>query len=240
VTALSPDVAVRLQGVRKRYRSREIGVAHGVREVEALAGVDLSLARGECAAVVGPNGAGKTTLLRLVAGVTRPTAGTVTTRWPVVGMLGPAASLHDELSARENVVLGAAFHGVRRREALAMADGVIAYAEVTDAADVCVRHFSDGMRYRLAFSLALHLPHAVLLSDEAFAHADAAFREKMTDSVRERLAHGEAALVTSHDPAAFRGLATRAVRLEAGRVVDDGALHEVLRRSDPREAEATA
>jgi lipopolysaccharide transport system ATP-binding protein len=230
--SLAEGVAVRLEGVGKRYASREVsrgpGRRRGWRVVEAVAGVDLEVRRGECVALVGGNGAGKTTLLRLVAGVTAPSAGTVLVRGRPVALLGPAAAFHLDLSARENVVLGAAFHGTPRREALGLVDAVLEDAELREAADVPAKHMSDGMRFRLAFALAMRLPHEVLLCDEAFATADASYRARAYAEMRRRLDRGEAVLVATHDRAVAVALCDRAVRLDAGRIQSQGPTREVL------------
>ena len=228
---MGPEDAIRLERVVKRYATREVshapGQPRGVRAVEALAGVTLSVRRGEAVALVGANGAGKTTLLRLVAGVTRPSEGTVSVRGRVLALLGPSAAFNGELSARENVVLGSAFHGVARRAALASVARVLEAAGLVGAADIPVKHMSDGMRFRLAFALALELPHEVLLCDEAFSAADAEFRERSYAEIRRRVAAGAALLLASHERAIGVALADRAIRLEGGKVVAQGAPAEL-------------
>ena len=224
---LPDDVAVRFEGVSKGYATREVshapGTRRGVRVVLALSGVTLDVKRGEIVALVGENGAGKTTLLRLVAGVARPTEGTVSVRGRVLALLGPSAAFHFDLSARENIVLGSAFHGVSRRAALASVPAILDSAGLREAADVPAKHMSDGMRFRLGFTLALHLPHEVLLCDEAFASADAEFRERAYAEVRRRAAAGTTVLLASHEAAVAAALAVRTVRLSAGRVVSEGS-----------------
>jgi ABC-type polysaccharide/polyol phosphate transport system ATPase subunit len=238
--SLPPDVAVRFEGVSKRYRTREVsraeGARRGWRSVEALRGVDLEVRRGESVALVGRNGAGKTTLLRLVAGVAAPSEGRVLARVPVVGLLGAVAGFHADLSSRENAVLAAAFHGVPRRPARADLGAVLDYAGLAEVADVPAKHLSDGMRLRLALSVALHLPHAVLASDEGLAAADEAFRRRVEGSIRERREAGAAVLLATHDAETVRRLASRAVLLAEGRVEDDGAPDRVLGRYGAGEA----
>jgi len=229
---LPPDVALRADGLGKGYRTREVshaaGARRGWRTVEALTGVSFEVGRGECVAVVGRNGAGKTTLLRILMGVLVPSAGVVEIRTPVVGMLGAAASFHPDLSARENAILSGAFQGFPRRAMQARMDELLAFAGLTEAADVPVRYFSDGMRVRLAFALSLRFPQAVLLGDEALAAADARFRSIVEDAIRERLAAGGAVVLASHDASTVRALATRTVWLSAGRVHRDGPTADVL------------
>ena len=229
---LDAGLALRTDGLGKRYRTREVshaaGDRRGWRDVEALAGVTFEVARGECVAVVGRNGAGKTTLLRILMGVVAPTEGRVAIRTPVVGMLGAAASFHPDLSGRENAILSGAFQGIPRREMRSRMDRVLAFGELADAADVPVRYFSDGMRVRLAFALALAFPQAVLLGDEALAAADARFRATVEASLRARLEAGGAVVLASHDSATVAALASRTVWLAQGRVLRDGPTREVL------------
>jgi lipopolysaccharide transport system ATP-binding protein len=226
------DVAVRLDLVSKRYVSTEVshapGAVRGTRTVDALDRVSLTVRRGEALALVGPNGAGKTTLLRIVAGVTRPSSGVVAVRGPVVALLGPAAAFHVELSARENVVLAAAFHGVPRRAALASVSRVLDAAGLSDSADIAIKHMSEGMRVRLAVSTALSLRAEVLLHDEALASADAEFRERATALLKARLAAGCALLLASHDAPLVISTTQRAVRLEHGKIVAEGLSKDVL------------
>ncbi|HVG93666.1 MAG TPA: ABC transporter ATP-binding protein [Planctomycetota bacterium] len=230
--SLPEDLALRAQALTKHYRTREVshaaGNRRGWRTVEALAGVSLDVARGECVAVVGSNGAGKTTLLRLLMGVLVPTGGEVSIRTPVVGMLGAAASFHPDLSARENAILSGAFQGIRRRHMQPRIPDLLAFADLTEAADVPVRYFSDGMRVRLAFALALDFPQAVLLGDEALAAADARFRATVETALRRRVEGGGAVVLASHDPATVRNLASRTVWLAEGRIRRDGPTLEVL------------
>jgi ABC-type polysaccharide/polyol phosphate transport system ATPase subunit len=229
---LPPDVAIRVEGLGKRYRAREVshaaGAARGWREVAALEDVSLDVARGECVAIVGPNGAGKTTLLRILMGVVAPTEGRVFLRTPVVGLLGAAASFHPDLSARENAIVSGAFQGVRRPRMQARMAEVLRVAGLTEAADLPVRFFSDGMRVRLAFALALHLPQAVLLGDEALAAADEAFRHEVESRLRAGLEAGQAVVLASHDPETVRHLAPRTIWLDRGRIQGDGPTGEVL------------
>jgi ABC-type polysaccharide/polyol phosphate transport system ATPase subunit len=223
---LPREVAIHCEGVVKRYATREVshapGTPRGVRALAALDGVTLTVRRGTSLALLGPNGAGKTTLLRLIAGVARPTEGSVWVRGRVMAMLGPSAAFHLELSARENVALGSAFHGVGRRAALALVGPVLESAGLVEAADVAIKHMSEGMRFRLAFSLALHLPHEILLCDEAFAPADEAFRAQAYAEIRRRVEAGTTFVLATHEPSIAIALAETAVRIEAGRVVARG------------------
>jgi ABC-type polysaccharide/polyol phosphate transport system ATPase subunit len=233
--SLPDDVGVRLTRATKRYVSREVSHAPGRRrglvETVALQDVSLSVRRGESLGILGPNGAGKTTLLRLVAGVTAPTQGTVEVRGPVVGLLGASAGFQWSMSARENAILTAAFHGTSRRESLGRMAEVLAYADLAEHADLPISRYSDGMRFRLGFSIAIHLPHRAFVSDEALATADAAFRRRAHESLRADQRGGGVLLVASHDIESLLALTDRACRLEAGRVADEGDTAAVLGRA---------
>jgi ABC-2 type transport system ATP-binding protein len=135
-----------------------------------------------------------------------------------------------DLSPRENAVLASAFHGTSRRETLGRMGAILDYAGLREVADVAAKHLSDGMRLRLALSVALHLPHRVLVSDEGLATADAEFLRQVEETMAARRRAGVAVLVASHDPETVRRVADRAVLLDEGAVADDGPAGPVLDR----------
>lgn len=203
--------------------------------VAALRGVDLDVEAGECVLLVGPNGAGKSTLLRTLAGLVRPTRGTVTVagrdlwRDPsarrAVGFLSHHAFVYDDLTARENLRFAAALHGLDGVES--RIDAALDAAGLTRRADATVAGFSRGMLQRLAIARAtLHDP-ALLLLDEPFTGLDA----PAGDALRERLAAlraGRALVCVTHEPSELWTLASRVVVLVGGRVVLDAPRPESL------------
>ena len=171
----------------------------------------LQVARGESIAVMGRNGAGKSTLLALIAGVIRPSTGTVTVNGRVSPLLELGAGFHPELTGRDNVMLNGVLLGLRRAEVAARMDRIVAFAELADSIDEPVRTFSTGMIARLGFSVAAHLDPEILLIDEVLAVGDTAFQAKCVEKIRDFQRRGVTIVFVSHELAQIRELCDRAV-----------------------------
>ena len=176
-----------------------------------LSDFSLQVARGESIAVMGRNGAGKSTLLALIAGVIRPTTGTVTVSGRVSPLLELGAGFHPELTGRDNVMLNGVLLGLRRAEVAARMDRIVAFAELTDSIDEPVRTYSTGMTARLGFSVAAHLDPEILLIDEVLAVGDTAFQAKCIEKIREFRRRGVTIVFVSHELKHIRELCDRAV-----------------------------
>lgn len=238
-------LVVQLSGVSKRFLIRE-NAAHSLKEhavalvqpsrrertrdLWALRDVTLDIRAGEAVAFMGRNGSGKSTLLRLVAGITTPTSGTVLVRREArIGtLIELGIGFHVELSARDNVYLNAAIHGLTQPEIDAIYPAVMAYAGLLPFEDQPVKNFSSGMQMRLGFSVAVQLKPDVLLLDEVFAVGDAEFQQRCIDTMQAFRDGGGTLLFVSHEPESVRMMCSRAVLLDAGRVVFDGSVDEAL------------
>jgi heme exporter protein A len=197
----------------------------------ALDDVDLDLAPSERVLLLGPNGAGKSTLLRTVAGLIRPSGGSLLLfeqdpwrgdRMAIrrrVGLLSHQTFLYDHLTAAENLIFYGRLHGLRTTPADARRS--LDEVGLADRADDPVRTFSRGMQQRAAIARALlHSPDLLLL-DEPFTGLDAAGRDALQRILRDRFGGGRAFLMATHDLASALPLANRVVVLESGRVTID-------------------
>lgn len=201
------------------------------RELWALRDVTFDIHAGEAVAFVGRNGSGKSTLLKLVAGITTPTRGEVlVTRDARIGtLIELGIGFHGELSARDNVYLNAAIHGLSRREIDRVYPSILEYSGLADYADQPVRNFSSGMHMRLGFSVAMQLQPDILLLDEVFAVGDAAFQAQCLDTMRAYRRRGGTLLFVSHEPESVRQVCDRVIIIDAGAVIFDGGVTEGLR-----------
>jgi ABC-type polysaccharide/polyol phosphate transport system ATPase subunit len=233
--------AIGVEGVSRRFvvRARdtqtlkELLVARGrtgAQEVWALEDVTLAISPGEAVGLVGRNGSGKSTLLRLIAGIIRPTSGTVVTTGRVGSLLELGAGFHPDFTGRENVELNGALQGLPRASIRARFDEIVAFAELEDAIDRPVRTYSSGMTMRLGFAIAAFLEADVLLLDEVFAVGDESFQRKCFGVIAAFKERGGTILFVSHDASAVERLCDRAVLLRAGTVGYDGPVHEALAR----------
>jgi lipopolysaccharide transport system ATP-binding protein len=192
------------------------------RDLWALRHVSFEVPRGTILGIVGANGAGKTTLLKIIARVTRPTEGRIIGFGRVVSLLELGAGFNPDFTARENILMNAAMHGIPRREVLDRMNDIVQFAAVEDFLDNPLKHYSSGMYLRLAFSVAISMQPDILLADEILAVGDIAFQERCLERVAEEAQRGLTVLFVSHDLSALARLCDRIVWLDKGELVRDG------------------
>jgi lipopolysaccharide transport system ATP-binding protein len=223
--------------VSKRYKYSSSGLPRKLRtlghrgervDLWALRDVSFAVARGETLGVLGKNASGKSTLLRLLAGVTRPTQGSIRVARKVSGLLTLGGGMHPLLSGEENAVTGAILAGLTRAEAVRRLAEIASFAELEEHMDQPLRTFSDGMRLRLAFAVAIHVDTEILLIDEVLAVGDLRFQEKCFAYLQSLQSVGVTVVVASHDLSQIERLSSRALWLADGRVHHVGESAEVV------------
>ncbi|MEO5791715.1 MAG: ABC transporter ATP-binding protein [Gaiellaceae bacterium] len=232
---------IRVEAASRRFRVhareartlKELFVLRGRTEatdVWAVRDVSLHVEPGEAVGLIGRNGSGKSTLLRLMAGIIKPTSGSVAARGRIGSLLELGAGFHPDFSGRENVFLNGAIYGLRKVEIRERFDEIVAFAELEDAIDRPVRTYSSGMYMRLGFAIAAHLDADVLLLDEVFAVGDEAFQRKCFGKIFEFKQRGGTIVFVSHDATQVERLCERAVLLRDGGVELSGPTHDALVR----------
>ena len=228
-------------GVSRRFRVharetrtlKDLVVARGRtggEDVWALRDVSAEIAPGEAVGLIGRNGSGKSTLLRVLAGIIKPTTGTVRVDGRIGSLLELGAGFHPDFSGRENVYLNGSIQGLRRTEIRQRFDEIVAFAEVEHAIDRPVRTYSSGMAMRLGFAIAAFLQADVLLLDEVFAVGDENFQRKCFGVIAAFKSQGGTILFVSHDAQAVERLCERSILLSAGEKAYDGPTHEAIAR----------
>jgi lipopolysaccharide transport system ATP-binding protein len=192
-----------------------------------LRDVGFEIHRGETVGIVGRNGAGKSTLLQLLAGVLKPSEGSVETHGRIAAMLELGAGFDLEFTGRENIVLVASLLGLTREELDERLDDILAFADIGDFIDEPVRTYSSGMFVRLAFAINIHSSPDILIVDEALAVGDAAFQAKCFRKLRQIQEQGTTLLFVSHDVQSVRTLCQRAIWIKQGRLQADGPAAQV-------------
>lgn len=200
-------------------------------DIVALNGLDLRVAPGQCLGIIGPNGSGKSTFLKTVAEVIAPTSGSLTSRGRLVSMLELGIGFHPDLSGEENVRQTSGLLGVDAGELPEMLPGIIEFADIGEAIRAPLKQYSSGMRIRLGLALAVYSRPDLLLIDEALAVGDPQFQKKAVQAVRRLVDEGCTAVFVSHDLSLVEEMCDWVVRLEQGRVVDQGPSAEVVDRS---------
>ena len=196
----------------------------------ALREVNFDVSEGEVVGLIGRNGAGKSTLLKILSRITEPTEGEAEIHGRVSSLLEVGTGFHPELTGRENIFLNGAILGMYRAEIRRKFDAIVAFAELERFIDTPVKHYSSGMFVRLAFSVAAHLDPEILIVDEVLSVGDLHFRKRCLGRMVDLRSEGRTVLFVSHDLTAVRQLCTRAVMLNAGKLVDDGTPADVTRR----------
>jgi lipopolysaccharide transport system ATP-binding protein len=218
-----------IAGAWKSVRST-LGKATQVQEVWALKDVSFDLVHGEVLGIIGRNGAGKSTLLKILSHVVEPTEGQARVRGRVGSLLEVGTGFHPELSGRENIFLNGAVLGMTRADIKHRFDDIVEFAGIGQYLDTPVKFYSSGMHMRLAFAVGAHLDPEVLVIDEALAVGDAEFQARCLRKMRDAGREGRTVLFVSHNLAAVEGLCDRAIVLESGSIVYDGATHEAIAR----------
>jgi lipopolysaccharide transport system ATP-binding protein len=198
--------------------------------IRALDDVSFELSDGEVLGIIGLNGAGKSTLLKLLSRITRPTTGYAEVFGRVGSLLEVGTGFHPELTGRENIYLNGSILGMDRGFIRRHFDEIVAFAEVERFIDTPVKRYSSGMYMKLAFAVAAHVEPDILIIDEVLSVGDAAFQKKCLERMRNVAAEGRTVLFVSHNMPAVRKLCTRAIRLKAGRLTDEGDVEGVVSR----------
>ena len=191
-------------------------------------GRHFEVKRGESVALIGRNGCGKSTLLQIICGILRPTKGELWVKGRIAPVLALGSTFDLESTGRENVMIGGAVLGMQRPEVLAKFDSIVDFAGVGEFIDQPIKHYSTGMRARLAFALCAHLEADILIVDEALAVGDAAFQRKCMDWIEGFREHGTL-LFVSHAKADVMRLCRRAIWIDDGRIREDGKPVDVVR-----------
>lgn len=165
---------------------------------EALRDVSLKIHEGETVGIIGRNGAGKSSLLGLIAGVLKPTRGSVTVNGRVSPLLELGAGFHPELTGRENIVLNGVLMGLTRANVFEKVDRIIGFSELEDFIDQPIRTYSTGMLTRLGFSVAVHLDPEIFLIDEVLSVGDKGFQKKCVKKIIEFKEKGVTMVFVSH------------------------------------------
>jgi ABC-type polysaccharide/polyol phosphate transport system ATPase subunit len=188
----------------------------------ALQGVSFNVPAGRTYGIIGRNGSGKSTALKLVAGITKPTTGTVQVRGRISALIELGAGFHPEISGRENVFINGIMLGLTKREVARRFDEIVEFAELQQFIDAPVKTYSSGMYMRLGFAVAIHVDPDVLLVDEVLAVGDEGFTHKCLDKFGEFKRRGKTILLVTHSLNLVERFCDEALWLDGGKVRGSG------------------
>jgi lipopolysaccharide transport system ATP-binding protein len=244
---LNNSIAIKVENLGKRFligqqKSGDLRHALGDRikslftpaaseqeEFWALRDISFEIKHGEAVGIIGRNGAGKSTLLKILSRITEPDTGRFEINGRVSSLLEVGTGFHPELTGRENIFLNGTILGMKRAEIKAKFDEIVAFSGVEKFIDTPVKHYSSGMKVRLAFSVAAHLEPEILIVDEVLAVGDAEFQKKCLGKMDEVSKNeGRTVLFVSHNLAAVSQLCKRGILLRQGKLIVQNDVNEVV------------
>ncbi|WP_261455532.1 ABC transporter ATP-binding protein [Serratia ficaria] len=245
------SVAIEFKNVTKRYPlyhhigsgikelifnpRRALSLLSG-RSYLAIEDISFQVKKGESVALIGRNGAGKSTSLGLVAGVMKPSSGSVSVVGRVASMLELGGGFHPELTGRENIRLNATLLGLRRKELKQRLDKIIEFSELGEFIDEPIRVYSSGMLAKLGFSVITQVDPDILIIDEVLAVGDISFQRKCINTINEFKKRGVTILFVSHNLDDVEKICDKVIWIENHKMKDMGDAHSVI--SQYREAMA--
>ena len=196
-------------------------------EFWALKDVTFSVERGDRVGILGLNGAGKSTLLKVIAGVFKPTEGTVKKSGKVAPLIELGAGFEKEYTGSENIFLNGALLGYSRDFIEDKYDEIVEFSELGEFINVPVKNYSSGMRARLGFSIATMVSPEILILDEVLSVGDAKFRKKSEKKILDMFQDGVTVLFVSHSLEQVKRLCNKAMILDHGKLIAYGDIEEV-------------
>jgi len=198
-------------------------------EFWALQDISFDVNRGDVLGILGLNGSGKSTLLKLIAGVFKPTKGSITIKGTVAPLIELGAGFDPEFSAKDNVYMNGAMYGYSPTHMLGLYEDIMNFAELWEFENVPLKNFSSGMYARLAFAVATQIEPEILIVDEILGVGDYLFTKKCETKITELLSGGTTVLLVSHVISTIEKMCTKAMLLHKGRIVCAGGVDEVCR-----------
>ena len=203
-------------------------------EFVALRGVSINIRRGETVGIVGRNGSGKSTLLQIICGTLTPNGGGVQVNGRVAALLELGAGFNPEFTGRENIYLNGTVLGLTRDEVAERFDSIVEFADIHEFIDQPVKTYSSGMYVRLAFAVAINVTPDILIVDEALSVGDEAFQRKCFAKIESIRDSGATVLFVSHSAGAVVELCDRAILLDQGEVIAEGAPKRIISQYQKR------
>lgn len=211
----------------KEFFIKKVKREIGYDELWALKEIDFTIKRGEAVGLIGRNGSGKSTLLKTVAGVLKPTKGSVKVHGSVAPMIELGAGFDMDLTARENIFLNGAILGYDKEMLQENVGRIIEFSELQDFIDVPIKNFSSGMFARLGFAIATIETPDILIVDEILSVGDYQFQNKCQDRIQEMLQNGTTLLFVSHSMDQVKQICNRAILLNYGDMLMDDTVDKV-------------
>lgn len=227
------EIAIRVNNVSKIFKlDKPLSGSNNIpkKTLQVLDDISFTVSKGEILGIVGFNGSGKTTLLRIIAGIYKPTSGSVKVSGRISPLLQLGTGFQGDLDARENVIMNGMLLGIPQSQIKQNVDEILEYAELQKFGNMKLKHFSAGMTARLAFATAMKINPDILLVDEVLAVGDEQFQIKSYETFLSFTKQNKTILHATHDLAKLSEFSNRVLLLHQGKIVMIGKAAEVIEK----------
>ena len=235
------SIAIELESVTKTFSfdkpdgfyprlKQLVGNSKNGKRLVALDNVSIKISKGEVLGIIGNNGSGKTTLLRTIAGIYTPDSGRIIVNGCVAPLLQIGIGFQNELNGEENIIISGMLFGLSKSNIKEKVDEIFQFAELQKFSNMKLKHYSSGMKARLAFSTALQINPDILLVDEILAVGDASFVKKSSEAFLSFKKKGKTILLCTHNLAKLSNLCDRVLLLHEGRAVTIGKPDTIIEK----------
>lgn len=199
------------------------------KKINVIKNVSFEIAKGEILGIMGGNGSGKSTLLRIIAGIYTKDFGSVVTNGKIISLINLIIGLKERLSMKDNIYLCCSFFGLSRREIKECFDQIVSFSGLSDFLNTKIYQFSEGMKQRLSFSIAINCKPDILLLDEVFEVGDEEFKKKSGEKIIEIAKNGGCVILVSHDEEMVKKYCSRVIIMEKGLIKKSGSAEQMVK-----------
>ena len=208
-------------GLHKSFRSIILNRKNTINFIKALNGINLEIKYGDRIGLVGTNGSGKTTLLKTISGIYIPSKGSIYTKYSPFTMFDINMGLNLEATGIENIYLLSYLRGLSKVEIESKINAITEFADLGNFINLPLNTYSNGMKIRLATSIALEITPKILLIDEFFGAGDPDFLEKTRNRLKEKINKIHALVFASHNHQLINSVCNRIIVMEKGKIIKD-------------------
>ncbi len=196
----------------------------------ALKNVSFKIEEGEVVGIVGKNGSGKSTLLRCLSRIYKKNRGRVKTKGKIISLISLNIGMQPRLTMKDNIFLCCSLFGLPHKEIKKRFEKIVRFSELEEFVNTKLYQFSEGMKQRLAFSIAIHCDPEILLLDEVFEVGDKKFKVRSVEKIKELVKKGVSVLLVSHELWMIEKYCARVILIDKGQIVKDGKTKQVLKK----------
>lgn len=212
---------LRIEGISKYY-------THTKNQTTALKDLSFELKRGEIVGLVGKNGCGKSTLLKVISGLVKPSQGKVIINGKINSIIDLGHGFHPDLTGKENIEMVAHLKNIPEKNIPELINKVTLFSELDHAINIPIKHYSQGMFLRLAFSTSILTDFDILIIDEILSVGDEQFRLKCEAEIRKIILQKKTIILASHDLNLVNRLCDKCILLNEGQIVASGDTEKVI------------